>query len=181
MRNFVVRLRPDTGALRGKGAFSSPRRRRGQVVVELMLILPVLFLMIFFILEIGNLAFQTILAHHAAYELARIGSLVSGPAVGASSPAANVTSAQSKLVVLVKTMFPGKSITLSCSTEMTGIDPQVAQTRGNHINEDIIVTMIYPVKLLFPGSSYFFATPRGSGIRNLTVKVRMPIEKPIFQ
>lgn len=151
------------------------------MVVELMLILPVLFLMIFFIFEVGNMAFQTILAHHAAYELARIGSLVAGPAVGASSPAANVSNAQNKLVVLVKQMFPGKNISLSCTTEMTGIDPQVAQTRGNHINEDIIVKMIYPVKLLFPGSSYFFATPRGSGIRNLTVIVRMPIEKPIFQ
>ena len=56
---------------RGKG-----RRRSGQVLVEMMLILPFFFLIIFGVMEIGNIAFQTIVAHHAAYEAVRVGSLV---------------------------------------------------------------------------------------------------------
>ena len=48
-------------------------RRRGQVTVELMLILPVFMLLIFFVLEYGNLAYRTILLNHASYEFARIG------------------------------------------------------------------------------------------------------------
>ena len=46
------------------------RKREGQVTVELVLILPVLMLMVFFILEYGNIAYHTILANHASYVLA---------------------------------------------------------------------------------------------------------------
>ena len=52
------------------------RERDGQITVELMLILPVLMLMVFFILEYGNIAYHTIIANHASYEFARIGALV---------------------------------------------------------------------------------------------------------
>ena len=58
--------------------------RRGQVTIELLLVLPVFMLLLFFIMEMGNMGFQTILAHHCAYELARIGSLVAGPHGGAA-------------------------------------------------------------------------------------------------
>ena len=48
--------------------------------------------------------------------------------------------------------------------------------------EDLLVTLIFPAKLIFPGSSYFFADqPKGRRIKNITVRVRMPIEKPVFQ
>ena len=52
------------------------RKCGGQVTAELMLILPVFMLMIFFVLEYGNIAYHTIIANHASYEFARIGSLV---------------------------------------------------------------------------------------------------------
>jgi len=52
------------------------RKRGGQVTAELMLILPVFMLMIFFVLEYGNIAYHTLIANHASYEFARIASLV---------------------------------------------------------------------------------------------------------
>ena len=61
------------------------RRKRGQVTVELMLVLPVFMLVIFFVLEYGNLAYRTLILNHASYEFARIAALTgvdnpSGPA-----------------------------------------------------------------------------------------------------
>ena len=70
-------------------------KRAGQVTVELLLVLPVFMLLLFFIMELGNLAYQTILVHHCAYELARIGSLVAGPPGGSSSTISNVGKAES--------------------------------------------------------------------------------------
>jgi len=158
------------------------KKRGGQAVVELMLILPVFFLMIFFIMEIGNIAFQTIIAHHCAYELARLGSLLAGPKAGGGT-AVNLTLAQQKMQNALRQMFPQTSgaIGLGVTTEMTGMDPQVQATSGQHINEDMLVTLNYPVRLVFPGASYFLATPRGSGRRTIIVRVRMPVEKPVFQ
>ena len=67
------------GLLRAAASCTSSLKRAGQVTVELLLVLPVFMLLLFFIMEMGNLGFQTILAHHCCYELARIGSLVAGP------------------------------------------------------------------------------------------------------
>lgn len=52
------------------------KKRDGQTVIELILILPVFMMIIFVVLELGNMAYHTILAHHVSYELARVGSLV---------------------------------------------------------------------------------------------------------
>ena len=63
-------------AATSKFMFHFGKKRGGQVTAELMLILPVFMLMIFFVLEYGNIAYHMILANHASYEFARIGSLV---------------------------------------------------------------------------------------------------------
>jgi Flp pilus assembly protein TadG len=156
-----------------------PRRfAGGQVVVEMLLILPVFFLMLFCIMEMGNIAFQTILVNHCAYELARIGSLVAGPQQGGGSTS-NIGTARTQMqAVLTSQMFKTTAgmATLSATSETTLYDPQ-----SQHMNEDIIVTLTYKARLLFPGSSYLLASKNMNGYRKITAQVRMPIEKPDFQ
>ena len=151
--------------------------KTGQVTVELMLVLPVFFLMLFFIMEIGNLGFQTILAHHCAYELARIGSLVAGPTGYDSSDArSDMVRASRKMQAVAKQMFPNTNVRVEGRTQTTTRDNQ-----ADRWNEDLIVTLHYPAKLIFPGSSHVFADrPKEHRIKNLTVTVRMPIEKPFL-
>ncbi len=50
-------------------------RRTGQVVVEMILILPVFLGIVFTIMEIGNVSFRLIVLNHATYEVARIGGM----------------------------------------------------------------------------------------------------------
>ena len=170
---------------RGVAACSLKIKRAGQVTVELLLVLPVFMLMLFFIMELGNLAYQTILAHHCAYELARIGSLVAGPPGGSSSTTSDVGMAEGKMRSVLEKMFknPGQ-IQLIVASEVTGVDPQpkASPNPHTHTNEDLVVTLIFPAKLVFPGSSYAFADkPKDLRIKNIRVTVRMPIEKPVFQ
>ncbi len=157
------------------------RQWAGQVTVELMLVLPVFMLMLFFIMEMGSLAYQTILVNHCAYELARIGSLVAGPPGGSESDFSNVGLAEGKMRVVLGKMFRNsRSIKLSVRRVVTGLDPQAQPRR--HTNEDLEVTLIFPAKLVFPGASFFLADPpRSARRRKITVRVRMPIEKPVFQ
>ncbi|MFA5162152.1 MAG: TadE family protein [Elusimicrobiales bacterium] len=163
---------PITGAL-------ARARRRGQTVVELLLILPIFVLMMFFIMEIGNIAFQTILVHHCAYELARIGSLVAGPNQGSSRVASsNISLARGKMYAALKQMFPAGGTQLGVKTEATGVDPQV--TVGAHLNEDIVVSLTYNAKLVFPGPNVILASSGMRGRKRITATVRMPIEKPVF-
>jgi len=152
--------------------------KKAQVTVELLLVLPIFFLMLFFIMEIGLIAHKVIVVNHAAYELARVGSLLSGPRGGErdSSTSRNV---DSKLENLKCQMFKNcGQVQLITSIDPTGEDPQ---TGGAHKNEDFVVTLIYPVKLVLPGSSFFLSDPpKASHVKRITVRVRMPIEKPIY-
>lgn len=163
------------------------RRRSwaGQVTVELLLVLPVFMLMLFFIMEMGSLAYQTILVNHCAYEMARIGSLVAGPPGGSESDISNIGLASSKMRVVLGKMFRNsRNIKLSVRRVVTGMDPQTmaGPNPRRHTNEDLEVTLVFPAKLVFPGSSYFLADPpRSARTRKITVRVRMPIEKPVFQ
>lgn len=164
------------------GRFFRAGRRKAQVVVELMLVLPVFFLLLFLIMEIGNLAYQTILAHHAAYELARIGSLVAGPA-GGSTGSANRGLAEIKMRSVMLKMFPRPGqAALDVGIQETGSDPQAAASGGTHRNEDLLVTLTYNARLIFPGSSFVLSDPpKQKRSRKIVVRLRMPIEKPVFQ
>lgn len=179
-----------SGLLRRKGALrafppGASVVKRAQVTVELLLVLPVFMLMLFFIMEMGNLAYQTLLVHHCAYELARIGSLVAGPPGGSERNNSNVALAEQKMRHTLSRMFKNsRNIRLEARSVVTSLDPQpmASPNPRSHINEDLQVTLIYPAKLIFPGSSYFLADPpRRLQQRKITVKVRMPIEKPVFQ
>lgn len=148
-------------------------RRRGQVTVELMLILPVFILVIFFVLEYGNIAYRTIVLNHASYEFARIASLVG---VDKPSGIANRTIMQQKIEHSKRKVFgrEAERLTVQVKVETTGVDPMYKK----HRHQDVIVTVVYPLKLAFPGTSYILADePRKNGIRKLTAKARMPVEK----
>lgn len=149
------------------------KKRGGQVTAELMLILPVFMLMIFFVLEYGNIAYHTVIANHASYEFARIGSLV---AVKKPSGQPDRTIITQKINQAKQKVFGTRAggIGVSIKVETTGVDPMYKK----HRHEDLIVTVNYPVHLLFPGTSYVLASePRREGIRRIQAVTRMPIEK----
>ena len=151
-------------------------KRAGQVTIELLLVLPVFMLLLFFIMEMGNMGFQTILAHHCAYELARIGSLVAGPTGAGSGGGQGM--ANMKMKNVLGQMFPSSpGVNVEGLLVQTLKDPQSGQ-----MGEDLLVTLTYPAKLIFPGSSTFLSDPpKGKRIKTIIVKVRMPVEKPYFQ
>ena len=149
------------------------RKCGGQVTAELMLILPVFMLMIFFVLEYGNIAYHTIIANHASYEFARIGALV---AVKTPSGRSDRTVVNQKINQAKRKVFgqDAERIVVNVKVETTGTDPMYRR----HRHEDIVVTVTYPVKLIFPGTNYILASePRGQGIRKIRSTVRMPVEK----
>lgn len=156
-------------------------KRAGQVTVELLLVLPVFMLILFCIMEIGNLAYQTILVHHCAYELARIGSLVAGPNGGDPSSGGNE---KTKMEAARKEMLPNAILESSREQRSYGPDPQSAATGNSYISEDLKVTLTYPAKLVFPGSSCILSDgfpSKCTRIKSIVVTVLMPIEKPFFQ
>ncbi|OIN99812.1 MAG: hypothetical protein AUJ51_11785 [Elusimicrobia bacterium CG1_02_56_21] len=150
-------------------------KKAGQVTIELLLVLPVFMLLLFFIMEMGNMGFQTILAHHCAYELARIGSLVAGPN-GAQSGGGDGLANMKMKNVLAK-MFPtSPEVSVEGYSHDNPIppDPQSGQQ-----SRDWIVTLNYPAKLIFPGSSTFLSdNPKSKRTKMIKVMVRMPIEQP---
>ncbi len=149
------------------------KKRGGQVTAELMLILPVFMLMIFFVLEYGNIAYHTIIANHASYEFARISSLVGVKKPGGRPDRTVMTQ---KINQAKQKVFGSKAggITVKLDVETTGVDPMYKK----HRHEDVVVTVTYPVRLMFPGTSFVLASdPRKEGIRRIKAVSRMPIEK----
>ena len=168
-------------------AFGAPRsgkpeglwaraKKTGQVTVELLLVLPVFMTLLFFIMEMGNLGFQTILAHHCAYELARIGSLVAGK--NGAGTGGGESLAQMKMKSVLGQMFPSTpGVSVEGVIITTLKDPQSGQ-----MGEDLLVTLSYPARLIFPVSSTALSDPpKASRKKLLKVRVRMPVENPYFQ
>jgi len=143
------------------------------VTAELMLILPVFMLMIFFVLEYGNIAYHTIIANHASYEFARIGSLVGVKKPGGRPDRTVITQ---KINQAKQKVFGAKAggIAVNVAVETTGVDPMYKK----HRHEDVVVTVTYPVHLMFPGTSFVLASePRKEGIRRIKAVSRMPVDK----
>ena len=149
------------------------RGKRGQVTVELLLILPVFLLMIFFVLEYGNIAYRTLVLNHASYEFARIAALVG---VDKPSGIANRTRMQQKIDHAKRKVFgrEAERLSIQLKVETTGVDPMYKK----HRHQDVIVTVTYPLKLIFPGTSFILANePKREGIRRIRATARMPVEK----
>jgi Flp pilus assembly protein TadG len=168
------------GARRSAGP-AGAAKKAGQVTVELLLVLPIFMTLLFFIMEMGNLGFQTILAHHCAYELARIGSLVAGPNGGDVKPgeySPDEGRANMKMEAALGKMFTASpGITVEGHAERTLYDQQAGR-----MNWDWVVTLHYEAKLIFPISSAVLSDPpKGSRKKKMIVQVRMPIEAAYFE
>lgn len=147
----------------------SGRAARGQVVIEMLLILPVFFTIIFTIMEMGNLAFQMILLNHATFEVARVAAMTRTPAaLGSPNPREDCPD----MIPLMKRII--RSADVVCHAEETYRDEQ-----ADVKNKDLVVTGNYAVPLIFPISNLLLSEPRGSGHRMSHATVRMPIERPL--
>ena len=142
--------------------------RAGQVVVEMLLILPVFLTMVFLVMEIGYISFRLIVLNHAAYEAARVGGMV----WAVDSMHGKVQEVFEKLIPSVRT----GDASLSCAPSDTMSDPQAGQ-----MNADLECTATERVKLIFPLSSIILAKPARSGKREIQVTIRMPIERPLMK
>jgi hypothetical protein len=138
--------------------------RSGQVVVEMLLILPVFLGIVFTIMEIGYVSFRLIVLNHATYEVARIGGMTwLAPSGG-----------QAKLSAKMTEILP--NATVGCTEDKTLMDPQAGLQ-----NMDLVCTGSESIKLIFPISSIILAKPAGSGHLPFSATVRMPIEQPLTQ
>ena len=135
---------------------------KGQVVVEMLLVLPVFLAMVFCIMEIGYLSFQMIVLNHATYEVARIGGMTyaNPPSYGCA-----------QLTGYMKEILPRAEV--QCDDQVTKRDPQSEQD-----NRDLVITGIHEVPLVFPFSRQMLS-PERNGKRTLKATVRMPIETPL--
>jgi hypothetical protein len=129
--------------------------------------------MVFCIMELGYIAFQTIVTHHAAYECARIGSLWAG-SIDTNYTSPRTEYAKSKAADQLKKMLRNARFSRFTRVPHRFSDPQTRQT-----NADLVVEVENPIRLIFPGSSYMFSQPKGSGTRRIRASVRMPIEQPL--
>jgi hypothetical protein len=153
------------------------RKRDGQTVIELMLILPIFMMIIFVVLELGNLAYHTIMAHHVSYEIARVGSMVGVRKHSGGTDSSRVNGKMREALNNMMGLRRGQEMQFSAVLQKTSNDPQV---RG-HVNEDLVVTLIYRVNLAYPLASYIFADePKRLGIKRIKAAVRMPVERPLI-
>lgn len=152
----------------------------GQAVIEVLLILPVFLSLVFLIMEIGHLSFRTILIHHAAYEVARVGSLTTSPDHANSNcqfPHLNANAMQR----VQRRILPHARIHPQPLIQRTLVDPQ-----DNCPNYDVVVNMEEDVPLVFVPITGIFLGHNCNGQKSLQYRclratVRMPIERPLFK
>ena len=146
---------------------SSGRRPKGQVLVEIVLVLPVFLFFMFLVMEICNVCFQALLATHMAFECAHGAALADGPSnygSGGGGGQAKATSVmQSKL---------GSRASVTVSTAGTGADPQTGRA-----TKDLTATVHWPVNFLFPGMQTILKL---GGLDVLNISVPMTVETPAF-
>lgn len=129
----------------------------------------------FFVLEYGNIAYHTIIANHASYEFARIGSLV---AVKKPSGRPDRTIITQKINQAKQKVFGSKAggIGVSVKVETTGTDPMYKR----HRHEDVVVTVNYPVRLIFRAPALCWpASPAGRASAGLRPLPGCRLKKPI--
>jgi len=144
----------------------------GQVLIEVLLMLPIFMMMAFTIMEIGHLGFRTILLHHAAYEVARFGSL---SAIAAAVPGCPAPALQgAKMQQVGKKIL--KDATVGATLDRTLTDPQEGCA-----NYDVVVTMTQRVDHIFPMAGLILSNTSDRKARTLAAQVRMPVERPLFK
>lgn len=145
--------------------------------------LPVFLWLVFSIMEIGHLAFRSILVHHAAYEVARYGSLTCfntvEPSQSCEEPQPNTPAMQG----VAKKILPGSVLEV-------GMRPTIADPQAGCQNYDIVVTIRQKVPMIFPMTSFWLGDgkrsdkncpPLGGQGRTVCASVPMPVERPLFK
>ena len=148
---------------------------KGQVMVEVLLVLPVFMMLVFTIMEIGHLSYRTILLHHAAYEAARVGSLTCLGTFRAATSCITPREDSSRIAGVVQRILPNATVRASV-TKNGNVDGQEGCA-----SYDVRVLVRQPVPMIFPMTGLFLAN---GGYRNSRVvegAVRMPVEKPLFK
>ena len=143
----------------------------GQVLIEVLLILPVFMLLIFMIMQIGFFSFQAIVTHHGAYEVARIASLTAEK----SGCTSCWTVSQVKAQAAADKMF--KDATVKVKEMPTGNDFQESCL---HCDVEVRMTRRIPVHL--PMINVFMSKVSDNCDSKgclVTAVVRMPIERPL--
>ncbi|MDR0734887.1 MAG: pilus assembly protein [Elusimicrobiota bacterium] len=153
------------------------KKHDGQTVIELMFILPVFMMIIFVILEMGNIAYHTLIANHISYELARVGAMVGVRKPSGAADKSRINGKMKEALIKIVGLRKSQGIAFKADLQMTGIDEQYKK----HVNEDLIVALTYRVDLSYPLTSYIFADePKRLGIKRITVLTRMPVERPLL-
>jgi hypothetical protein len=152
----------------------------GQVVVEVLLILPVFLTIVFTIMEIGHLAFWMIVLNHTAYEAARVGALLAGPDPGSGTTGVNIGRARAKAQEICARIFPNAEPTIDCMSG-THAESTFPDSQAGITNQDFVVSAKYSVHLVFPISNILLADHAGSPRKMIEAQVRMPIEQPLKQ
>ncbi|MBI5242643.1 MAG: pilus assembly protein [Elusimicrobia bacterium] len=167
-------MRPRLEAWDREGVVSRPKAAgAGQVLVEVLLILPVFLFVVFTIMEIGFLAFHTILIHHAAYEAARVASLTASAHASATCSEPGLTGDYQAKVI--GPMFQGTA-SASARKVKTLRDPQEGCW-----NYDVVIDVTRTVPMVFPMTGFVLGNTPDRRARVLTASVRMPIERPLFK
>lgn len=140
--------------------------------------LPIFLLVVFTIMEIGHLAFRTILLHHAAYEVARIGSLTATAYAAPGCPPPVIDSG--KMGKVLAAFFPPRppypSPQLVAVAEQTLTDPQEGCS-----NFDVRVKIQHRTPMMFPMTGFVLSNTKDKRFRVLVAEVRMPIERPLYK
>lgn len=148
-------------------------RTRGQVVVEVLLVLPVFLWLVFSIMEIGHLAFRTILIHHAAYEVARYGSLTCPNTFVPSQACDEPKPDEAAMRGVAEKILP----------KLKGMDVRLVPTLFDKQAKcqafDIVVTLKQDVPMIFPMTGIWLAD-KGRRTRQIVAAVPMPVERPLF-
>ena len=152
----------------------------GQVVVEMLLILPVFLTIVFTIMEIGHLAFWMIVLNHTAYEAARVGALLAGPDPGSGSTGVNVGRAKAKAQEICARVFPNAQPPIDCLSE-SHAEATFPDSQAGITNQDFVVVAKYSVHLVFPISNILLADNKTTPRKMIEARVRMPIEQPLKQ
>ncbi|MFA6316776.1 MAG: TadE family protein [Elusimicrobiota bacterium] len=154
---------------RPKGGRSS----LGQVIVEVILILPFFLAIVFTILEMGNIAFHLIIIQHATWETARYGAMIAAPKGGTKGGGGSVESGQ--LEPFLQRIVKEAKVKSSVSKK-TLPDPQAGVDCY-----DLELTTEYAIPLIFPISNMALSKPPGTGKRTVEITLRMPIEQPLLK
>lgn len=155
----------------------------GQTTVEMLLVLPVFLMMVFFILELGMYCYQVILVNHGMFEAARICSLQSGAkdaTMLASLCNARASTTKDDADKVFKSMFgsdgmiqlvPG-SIDVTC-------DSYGNDTQNNTGQYDITLEAKFNLKLFFPMTRFAFGGDSNGNLLYET-SLRMPVDQPVW-